>query len=228
MRRILKKLDHHQELNTEEYGQLMEYAAQLRVNSPESYELFYNKYALILYQEFATYLPRFTSGIDDLINFLISNPEIVSLLSNSSVPLSYFPNDLHNYLTYTFNGRLDTDSLAPVLNLIKKAGKAVFELPQPRDNDIVLKYEDSNPYKETGLKTHFDRLGKYSFITRLQTYRYLTRTKASFDKFEYLYPDRLGSIFTNKDKSIYFYIFLTEADTNKAQNACQLLNLAFY
>lgn len=228
MRIIFRKVNHQQQLSSDEYCRLMKYAEHLRSISAESYELFYERYALLLYQEYSTYLPRFAGEIDDLINFLISEPEILSLLAKGPAPLELFPDTLHDYLQHTLKSKLNYNSLVNLLTRLKDAENTILQLPQPRKTKPVLKYEDSNPYKEIGLKTHFDRLSKYSFITRLQSYRYLTRNKASYDKIEFLAPDRLGGIFTNKEKSIYYYIFLSEADPIKTRNACQVLNLAFY
>jgi hypothetical protein len=103
-----------------------------------------------------------------------------------------------------------------------------LELPEPRQKVLVYKYETANPYKETGLKSHFDRIGRYSFVSRLQSIRYLRGSKASEDKIELISGDCLGGIFTNKEKSIYYYIFLTENNALKAKNACRVLNLALY
>ncbi|MEN6351069.1 MAG: hypothetical protein ABFD08_16950, partial [Syntrophomonas sp.] len=93
---------------------------------------------------------------------------------------------------------------------------------------VVYIYEEANPFKEPGLKAHFERLGRYPFITRLQSYRYLTRNRASRDRIECREADRLGGIFSNKLRSIYYLIYLSEADSKKAETACQLLNSVFY
>lgn len=227
MRNILRKLERGQTLNADEYQSLLEYADKLNSTSIESYTLFYEKYAGLLYKEYSTYLPRFTRGIDYLIDFLISRPELFSCLEGP-LPGQLFPIELHPYLQFTFDSELDRQYLQSILRMIKNLGSITEELPGPRKNEIVYKYENSNPYKEIGIKKHFDRLSCYSFITRLQTYRYLTRRKAQEDKIEYLYPDRLGGIFTNREKSIYYYIFLSEADSQKAHNACRLLNIVLY
>jgi hypothetical protein len=39
----------------------------------------------------------------------------------------------------------------------------VEELPAAREKDIVIKYEEANPFKESGIKAHFDRLSTLSF-----------------------------------------------------------------
>jgi hypothetical protein len=227
MRSILKKLDRQQNLNDEEYTSLMEYIEKLRCVSPESYTLFYDKYALLLYNDYAIYLPRFSQGIDDLINFLILNPQIRSQINRKDLPLSVFPTSLHPYLNHMFNNHLNTKDLWILLEDSKGSDSILNQLPRPRQTDIVYKFEEANPYKEPGLKFHFDRIGRYSFITRLQTYRYLNK-KAHKDRIEYIASDKLGGIFTNKQRSIYYYIFLSENNTHKAQNACSLLNVALY
>jgi hypothetical protein len=228
MRHILRKLEYGKNLNTDEYQILLEYADRLKSTSIESYALFHEKYAGILYQEYSTFLPLFDRGIDDLIDYLLSRPELFANLGDGPLPLQLFPAELRAYLHYTYGSDLDRQYLQSILRMIKASVSITEELPSPRNNEIVYKYEDSNPYKEIGLKKHFDRLARYSFISRLQTYRYLTRAKAQEDRIEYLKPDRLGGIFTNKEKSIYYYIFLSEADSKKAQNACRLLNIVFY
>ena len=59
MRAIFRKLYRHQILNDEEYGSLMHYAEDLRLTSPQSYALFYERFASLLFQDHYTYLPRF-------------------------------------------------------------------------------------------------------------------------------------------------------------------------
>lgn len=227
MRKTFKKLDRREILTEDEYGRLMEYARQLCEEAPPSYELFYERYAAILARDYYTCLPRFHYGIDDLVNFLVHNPALI-LSDSGQFPLELFPVEYHPYLRYLFTDRMDYAFLKPVLDYLKASTVSTAALPATRTGPVVYKFEDSNPYKEIGLKVHFDRLSRYQFITRLQTYRYLTRNKASHDKIEVLAGDRLGGIFTNKEKSIYYYLFLSEKDIHKAENASRLLNLAFY
>lgn len=223
MRRILRKLTKEEELTNSEYEELLVYIDKLRGTSPESYYIFYEKYAKLLYLKYNILLPKYTWDIDNLINYLINNPSLYE--DNKVVPLASFPIEAKPYLIDTFG---DSNIVIPNYILKILAPEIVKDLPPSRKNDIIIKYEEANPFKETGLKYHFDRLAKYTFITRLQTYRYLTRNKAGFDRFEVISPDCLGGIFTNKEKSIYYYLFLTESNLNKAKNAATLLNYSFY
>lgn len=52
MRIIFNKVYRQQALNEEEYSILMLYAEELRSTSPESYLLFYERFATILYQDY--------------------------------------------------------------------------------------------------------------------------------------------------------------------------------
>lgn len=227
MRSILRKLNQGIELGAEEYQQLMDYASGLLLNSPESYAVFYKQYARRLYRDYYTFLPRFQQGWDDLMNYLLEHPSALHLLELDPLPLQEFPEALQPYLQYTFRDQGNSQVLRKLLKSLNRAVPDINVLPRPRQGEIVYKYEDDNRGKEIGLKSHFERLARYSFITRLQTYRYLTRNKAAMDKFEYIDGDRLGGIFTNKEKSIYYFVFLSENDPIKAQNACRVLNIAF-
>lgn len=226
MRNILRKLERRQPLQEEEYEELLEYARKLSVDSPESYLLFFDRFADYLLKDYNTYLPRFAKGGDDFVNFLLSRPELVQQLKHAPLSLSAFPADFRPYLMHTFANPMITGSDLPIIDFLTRNNELINELPRPRTNEIVYKYEEANPYKEPGLKLHFERIGRYSFVTRLQSYRYLTRNKAKEDKIDLVGPDRLGGIFTNKRKSIYYYVYLTEQNEIKAQNACRILNLA--
>ncbi|MGR6835505.1 hypothetical protein [Syntrophomonas erecta] len=226
MRKILRKIDQGAELLPDEYENLLNYIENLRANSPESYALFYDRYVRILYTEYATFLPHLAAGISELIEYLVHNPQGWELLQNKYPDLSRFPLALQDYLQYII---LNNPGLISTLQdlFIKKDGK-LDVLPVQRSGEIVFKFEDGNPYKEFGLKYHFERLARFPFVSRLQTYRYLTRNKASQDRIELIRPGLLGGIFTNKFKSIYYYIFLTEDDPLKSSNACRILNIALY
>lgn len=228
MRGILRKLNQGEELDGEEYGQLLSYADKLRAESPESYGVFYERYAGLLYRDYSTFIPRFGQGFDNLVNYLLQHPETLPFLESNPLPLQEFPQGLHPYLQYTFNPCDQSQALRAIITSLLRAAPHRDMLPRPRQGQIVYKYEDDNPGKEIGLKNHFNRLECYSFITRLQTYRYLTRNKARADKFEYIDANLLGGIFTNKEKSIYYLVFLSEKDKIKAENACRVLNIAFY
>jgi hypothetical protein len=227
MRSVLRKLNQGEELDAQEYQQLMDYAGQLMLNSPESYAVFYEQYASQLYRDYYTVIPRFQQSWDDLVNYLLKNPQDLHLLEIEPLPLQEFPEALHPYLQYAFQQQSDSQVLQKILRSLNQAVSNIDLLPRPRQGKIVYKYEDANSGKEIGLKSHFERLASYSFITRLQTYRYLIRSKAAVDKFEYIDGERLGGIFTNKEKSIYYFIYLSENDPVKARNACQALNIAF-
>ncbi|PKM77264.1 MAG: hypothetical protein CVU90_08130 [Firmicutes bacterium HGW-Firmicutes-15] len=228
MRIIFRKLYRQQALSEEEYSNLMHYAEKLRSSSPESYLLFYERFAAILYRDYNTFIPRFAYGIDDFYDCLLNNPQLTEDLKSNSISIGAFPLYLHDYLEYTYPYGLDNFTILTHLELMKFDNASSLELPEPRQKALVYKYESANPYKETGLKSHFDRIGRYSFVSRLQSIRYLSGSKASEDKIELLSGDCLGGIFTNKEKSIYYYIFLTENNALKAQNACRVLNLALY
>ena len=228
MRAILRKLYRHQILTAAEYAELMDYADELRSLSPESYQLFYERFAAILFLDYHTYLPRFAFGSDDFFDYLLHNPPLLTALQAHPLPVEIFPPYLQEYLHHTYPNGQVTASLLPRLELRKASDTPGFTLPEARRKDLVCKYESANAYKEIGLKSHFDRIGRYSFVSRLQSVRYLTGNKASADKIEPVSSDCLGGVFTNKEKSIYYYIFLTEADDIKAGNACQVLNQALY
>jgi hypothetical protein len=161
-----------------------------------------------------------------LINFLLSRPDLIETLRNEPLSVNNFPHEFHPYLRYTFADNLITRSDLPVIDYLLEHRAHLDHLPRPRTADIVYKYEEANPYKEPGLKTHFEKVGRYAFITRLISYRYLTRNKAHSDSISVVGKDCLRGIFTNKEKSIYYYIYLTEDDEVKSRNACQILNLA--
>jgi len=228
MRYILRKLDKYEPLTAEEYRILMEYIEDLLHNSMESYQIFYDRYSLILFQDYSVYIPRFAHDIDDLINYLLYNPGVFDKMNKSRDPSELFPEGLQNYLDFLLDKDTGYGRLKQLRGILETSKVNRRQMPSARTEKAVIKYEDANPYKEIGLKSHFDRLIKYDFITRIQTYRYLTRNKASKDRIETLGADRLGGIFTNKEKSIYYYIFLNEKDMSKTKNACSILNMAFY
>jgi len=227
MRSILRKLYHRQSLSEAEYTVLMAYVHDLQQNSPPSYQLFYQRFALILLRDYQTYLPRFACSSDDFFDYLLQTPELLKSLQTGPLPADSFPIYLHEYLASCFPDGM-VDILLPGLDLLANLEQEGMSLPVPRDKEVVYKYESANPYKEIGLKSHFERIGRYSFVSRLQSVRYLRGHKASEDKIDLVESDCLGGVFTNKEKSIYYYIYLTEADKIKAWNACQILNQALY
>lgn len=228
MRSILRKVRHLEVLNEEEYRLLLNYINRLKKNSPESWQVFYSQYAYILANEYSVYCTRFSYGLDDLYEYLIHHTEIIAAISKHPIPCKNLPAYLHEYLFYTCGETLDYQFIEPLVKLFDLHKKNESILPAARKERVVIKYEENNPYKEQGLKNHFDRIAHYSFVSRIQTYRYLTGNKATFSKIEILGDDCLRGIFTNKQKSIYYYIFLTEKDRQKAMNACRVLNMAIF
>lgn len=228
MRAILRKLDRHYPLSQNEYLRLMEYARDLQIQMPNSYQVFYNRYAELLFQKYDTYLPGFQPNLDDLINLFIQNPELLAAASSRPIAWQLFPEPYHQLLQQWNETSDDFAILNAIIRLLQTQPSLARQLPEPRQEPVIMKFEDGNPFKEPGLKVHFDRLARYQFVSRLQSYRYLTRNKANQDRIEIITGDRLGGIFTNKDKSIYYYVFLTEDNLDKAQEAARLLNLAFY
>ncbi len=228
MRTIFRKIYRHQILTDGEYSVLMQYADDLRITSSQSYALFYERFAVLLFQDYYTYLPRFAYGSDDFYNFILKNPDIIEELRVNPLPVERFPGHFQEYLRFAYGETIKPASVLPRLEFMQIDNTRDFDLPQPRRKDIICKYEGANPYKEIGLKSHFGRISRYSFVSRLQSVRYLRGNKAREDKIEVLGADCLGGIFTNKEKSIYYYIFLTEKNLTKANNACKVLNEALY
>jgi len=228
MRIVLRKLQQKKPLSEEEYTRLIDYAEDLRWHYPESYGHFYTLYADLLQQDYNTNLPRFRYGRDDFYDYLLQRPELIQSLQNGPVALETFPAYLHEYLLDTYGSLVTMASIHALQSLLGNDTNTSLLLPAPRQRNPVYKYEDSNPYKEPGLKNHFEKIGRYTFVNRIQSYRYLRGNKSSVDRIEVLSPDCLGGIFTNKEKSIYYYIFLSETDQQKASNACQVLNTSLY
>lgn len=224
MRAIFRKLDRRQALNADEYKQLMEYIELLGQKSAPSYSLFYQQYAAILKDSYNIVLPRFWYGLDDVLNYLLANKDRVAIGATGQFSWDTLPPELQPYIRYTFHHGGEKQYLSRWTEWLQGKGEDGLVLPRPRTDQVVCIYEDGNPYKEPGLKVHFDRLSRYTFITRLQSYRYLTRNKVPRDRIEVLTPDRLGGTFTNKDKSLYYFVYLSEEDPVKAENACQVLN----
>lgn len=125
-------------------------------------------------------------------------------------------------LWFDYDIVLSTDEETPDLEE-KSSG-----LPGHRTEEVVIKYEDANAAKEPGLQAHFERLARYPYITRIQTYRYFRGGKARQDRFDVAGEDCLRGIFTNKDRSILYHVYLSENHLQKAQAACRQLNKDFY
>jgi hypothetical protein len=225
---ITDKLARHIRLDEAELRQLLAYARRLRRKSFENYRSFYDSYEQVLYREYGYCLPLFRYDRDDFYDYLVQNPDFLAEHPQALLGLEDFPPFLHDYLQYNFGLTIDPLPIASLLELLVGTVQPDYGLPAPRQREVVYKYEKGNSYKELGLKSHFERIGRYNFVSRIQSYRYLRGNKSSTDKIEVLGPDYLGGIFTNKEKSIYYYIFLTENHYQKAVNACQLLNNDLY
>lgn len=225
MRAILKKLERLQELSEDEYTALMEYMQRLRADSMPSYHLFYQRYAQLLYQRYDTYLPAFDYTLDDIIALLLQHPELQSCIQTRPLQWQDFPARYQNVVRACLEHPTERRRFFELIDHLAERPQSLVQLPAPRENKVSFIYEDNNPSKEPGLKTHFERVGRFLFVTRLQSVRYLSGNKARQDRLEVLSPDRLGGIFTNKYKSIYYFVYLTEADESKAHEACILLNL---
>jgi hypothetical protein len=91
MRTILRKLDGRKTLTEREYQDLLQYIDALGDSSMESYRLFYNRYSEVLWQDYAVYIPKFKHGMDDLLNFLLYNPELISQIQKTANCLELFP-----------------------------------------------------------------------------------------------------------------------------------------
>lgn len=225
---VLQKINQHTLLNETEIARLTAYAERLRRKSSEVYRSFYDLYADILYRDYRLCLTCFRYGRDDFYDYLIQNPNFLLDHSEPILAVEDFPAFLHEYLNFIYGPAINLAEIETLQELLRGNTSVVSDLPAPRNKEVVYKYEDGNSYKELGLKSHFEKIGRYDFVSRVQSYRYLRGNKSSTDKIEVLGPDYLGGIFTNKEKSIYYYIFLTESNYQKAVNACRLLNNNFY
>jgi hypothetical protein len=228
VRALLRKIYRQQPLLAEEIDRLMDYASELGRNSPPSYTLFYDRFAALLFNHYNLFLPALNTGFDDWIDFLLAHPEIRQKLRNRPMVLAEFPTEMRKYLLDTYGDLVNCGSLIVELETDLSHDTAESDLPAPRLAPLTCKFESGNPFKEVGLKAHFDRIGRYSFVSRIHSIRYLTGAKAREDRLEVVSGDCLAGIFTNKEKSIYYYVFLTEKDENKARNACRVLNRALY
>lgn len=228
MKTIMQKIEQQRPLAPEEYAALHAYTEDLRWHDPIAYRAFYQSRAEDLACSYAVFLPRYSYGRDDFYDYLLQNPELAQNLTGQVQVTETFPLHLHEYLLDQYGNFIDAETLQIMQEALCAHFDALSKLPAPRQKDPVYKYEDNNQYKEPGLKNHFERIGRYNFVTRIQSYRYLRGSKSVNDKIEVISPDCLGGIFTNKEKSIYYYIFLTEENESKAINACRVLNRSLY
>ncbi len=95
----------------------------------------------------------------------------------------------------------------------------------PRDNGISpenkkIQHEDQNLGKHPGLQQYLERIRKKSYVTRIQTVRYLpqkpTQTRFRADSAS---PDRLKGSFWDGTVAVEFLVYLSEEDARKAQAA---------
>lgn len=225
---IFEKIDRQTRLDEEELLMLIAHAQRLRRKSYEFYRSFYNSYADILYREYGHCLTPFRYGRDDFYDYLRHKPDFLSNHPQPFLTMDDFPDFLHEYLLFRYGLTIEAQEVGSLLTLLLGNPQTDWELPAPRQKGVVYKYEKGNSYKEPGLKNHFEKIGRYDFVSRIQSYRYLRGNKSSTDRIEVLGSDYLGGIYTNKEKSIYYYIYLTESNYQKAVNACQILNKELY
>lgn len=228
MRAILNKILRQQRLSQDEYQTLMDYIKNLQATSTSSYQVFLHRYGEMLYQQYSTYLPKFEYTLGDVISLLAAQPELLIYAGQRPVQWQYFPPAYQPFLRSCSELQPEGRLFYQIVDEMAAKPELLAELPRARDGEAVMLFEDHNPFKEPGLKAHFDRLQRFRFVTRLQSIRYLTIHKAKHDRVEVVAEDRLGGIFTNKEKSIYYYIYLTESSQAKAREACALINLVLY
>jgi len=228
MRAVLRKLVDRIPLEEEEYRRLLAYTETLRSGSEESYRVFRDNYGSLLMADYGIRLPRFASGRAEFLEYLCQNWEVVQALKLGPLPVSTMPVSLQEYLRTEYGSEIKAEQVRDLVEWIERNQTAGHGLPRPRKRDPVLVYEVGNENKEIGLAQHFRRIARHPFVSRIVSVRYLSRGKAAQDRFEVRGEDVLSGIFTNKEKSIYYLVYLTEADLCKAANACNLLNHVFY
>ena len=227
MYRILRKVKRHEPLTPDEKQKLIFELEQLAAFPNAGWRWFFEAYAQDLALLYGIQLPLFACDMDTVYDWLLQNPALIHQLQAAPLLQKDYPPLLADYLQYTFGPALTADDVRPLLFDYQGTLDA-DALPVPRTKPPTFKYEESNPYKEIGLKAHFERLARYSFVSRVQSYRYLSGGRAAADRFEVVADDTLSGIFTNKEKSIYYYIYLTERNRTRTENACRLLNRVFY
>ncbi|HXF75950.1 MAG TPA: putative CRISPR-associated protein [Methylomirabilota bacterium] len=95
----------------------------------------------------------------------------------------------------------------------------------PRDSGTApehkkIQHEDKNYGKHPGLQTHLERIRRKSYVTRIQTIRYVAEkpTGARF-RADPASPDRLKGTFWDGTVTVEFLVYLSEEDLRKAQAA---------
>lgn len=228
MRPVLRKISDRVPLAPREFRQLIDYVEHVRAHGEASYQVFRQNYGSVLYELYGIYLSRFGTGRAELAEFLFANPGVARTLRGTPLPVNAFPTRFRGYLREEYGESLQPSDVEDILRWLPGDKDKDAGLPREREQEPVLVYEAGNPGKEWGLQQHFERIARHRFVTRVVSVRYLARGKAKKDRFEVRGDDVLGGIFTNREKSIYFMVYLTEAEPSKTANACQLLNLVFY
>ncbi|MDH7496982.1 MAG: hypothetical protein QHH05_00840 [Syntrophomonadaceae bacterium] len=223
---MLRKVARRLPLDAGEMERLHRYVRELRSADPQGFALLCETYGEALEGEYGFSLDGVEAGRGELLAHLLQHPGLVEELAREPQPLEAFPPRLRPYLASEFGGRVTAAQVQDLLAWVRELEKPK-ELPMARKGDAVLVYEEGNPGKETGLEAHFQRVARLPFVTRLVSVRYLRRGKASADRFEVRGDDCLSGVFTHRDKSIYYLVYLTEADADKAGQACRLLNWLF-
>ncbi len=227
MYRILRKVKRHEPITPEERQTLLKGIEPLFAVPNAGWRYFFACYARDLAEYYSIELPLFACDPDVVYDWLLQNPPLLEQLMQGGLTQKDYPLELADYLLYTFGTEITPQDVAPLIASFQ--GKLEDHLlPVPRTRPPAFKYEENNPFKEAGLKNHFERVARYSFVSRIQSYRYLTGRRAAADRFEVVADDTLSGIFTNKEKSIYYYVYLTEASPARTENACRLLNQVFY
>lgn len=226
MYRILRKIKNHFPLNSEEKKKLLLEIEHLNNFPNPAWIYFFNFYSDDLASQ-GIIVPLFPCDLDTVYSWLLANPDLIEILKHSYIQRKDYPIELADFLSYTFGNYLRAEDF-PQLMAYYHENIDADTLPISRSKPPTFKYEEGNPYKEIGLKNHFERIARYSFVSRLQSFRYLNGRLASMDRFEVFSDNMLSGIFTNKEKSIYYYVYLTERNQQRAENACRLLNRVFY
>ncbi len=228
MRAILKKIKTLSALDPSEFAALVAYIEHLGQTSLASYSLFYSEYSSKLIKQYNLRIPKYYFGADEIVNYCVQNIANLTAAKNMALHSFPFPHSYSSFIEQICSQEQNDFVVADLLNMFAIDPEENNIYPSPRQTDIVKIFEDGNAKKETGLDFHFKRLQNYSFISRIQTIKYLQKHKATKDCFKTNAPDKIRGIYTNNQKSVYYLVYLTEADPKKAANACRLLNRMFY
>ena len=95
----------------------------------------------------------------------------------------------------------------------------------PRNSGILpenkkIQHEDKNYGKHRGLQSYLERIGRKSYVTWIQTVRYLPEKPAQARfRADPGSPDRLKGTFWDGAVAVEFYVYLSEDDVRKAAAA---------